>query len=326
MSEEVNQPDGQEPLPAARDFPQETSGSEASGAAAGSNPGAQQPGGRRRRRRRKNGGRTQQAEGQNISADPASGETQNRQQQPSQGQRRNGRRRGKRPFNPNGQNQNGKFGQQGQGQRQNAGNGRRRRGRRQVVFVGPMDHSYRVSQGNVPDDLPQNQNGRYRPESGMNGSAAANGFTPEAASAAGEAALRDDAPVRIFCFVEDLFFLAKIQETARKVGVKVAFLKNEKESLAKLFDQEEKPALIVVDLNNVNAKPLQLIPKLRTKFKKGTSILGFVSHVQGDLKMKAQEEGCDVVMPRSAFSQNLPNIFRRHADDEDDGGVQPPGI
>jgi hypothetical protein len=39
--------------------------------------------------------------------------------------------------------------------------------------------------------------------------------------------------------------------------------------------------------------------------------------VQGDLKVKAQEAGCDVVMPRSAFSQNLVNILRRHgAEDE----------
>ena len=53
------------------------------------------------------------------------------------------------------------------------------------------------------------------------------------------------------------------------------------------------------------------------KFKKSTSIVGFVSHVQGDLKVKAQEAGCDVVMPRSAFSQNLPSILRRHgAEDE----------
>jgi len=62
-----------------------------------------------------------------------------------------------------------------------------------------------------------------------------------------------------------------------------------------------------------------MISKLRSKFKKATSIVGFVSHVQGDLKVKAQEAGCDVVMPRSAFSQNLPSILRRHgAEDEPD--------
>ena len=38
-------------------------------------------------------------------------------------------------------------------------------------------------------------------------------------------AIREDAPTRIYCFIEDLFFLAKIQETARKLGVKVEFVK-----------------------------------------------------------------------------------------------------
>ena len=30
------------------------------------------------------------------------------------------------------------------------------------------------------------------------------------------APVREDAPTRIYCFIEDLFFLAKIQEAARK--------------------------------------------------------------------------------------------------------------
>jgi hypothetical protein len=41
-------------------------------------------------------------------------------------------------------------------------------------------------------------------------------------------------------------------------------------------------------------------------------VIGFLSHLQGDLKAKAMEAGCDMVMPRSAFSQNLPNLLRRH--------------
>jgi len=42
--------------------------------------------------------------------------------------------------------------------------------------------------------------------------------------------VRHDAPTRIFCFIEDLFFLAKIQETSRKLGVKVEFVKGDKEA------------------------------------------------------------------------------------------------
>ncbi|MBV8632453.1 MAG: response regulator transcription factor [Silvibacterium sp.] len=129
--------------------------------------------------------------------------------------------------------------------------------------------------------------------------------------------MREGAPTRIFFFIEDLFFLAKIQETSRKLGIKVAFVKADKDVVRKLTESE-RPSLIVFDLNNAVAKPLTLIPKLRAKLKKGTSIIGFLSHLQSDLKAKAIEAGCDIVMPRSAFSQNLPNLMRRHGLEEED--------
>ncbi len=131
--------------------------------------------------------------------------------------------------------------------------------------------------------------------------------------------IREDAPTRIFFFIEDLFFLAKIQETAKKLGVKVGFLKADKDIVARLsgVPDDEKPSLIVFDLNNVGAKPLTLIPKIKAKLKRGTSVIGFLSHLQGDLKVKATEAGCDMVMPRSAFSQNLPNLLRRHGLEEE---------
>jgi hypothetical protein len=44
---------------------------------------------------------------------------------------------------------------------------------------------------------------------------------------------------------------------------------------------------------------------------KTVRIIGFVSHVQGELKQKAHETGCDMVLARSAFSQNLPMLLKR---------------
>jgi hypothetical protein len=35
--------------------------------------------------------------------------------------------------------------------------------------------------------------------------------------------------------------------------------------------------------------------------------------VQGELKQRAHEAGADMVMARSAFSTNLPQILKRHA-------------
>jgi CheY-like chemotaxis protein len=129
----------------------------------------------------------------------------------------------------------------------------------------------------------------------------------------------ENAAPRIFAFIDDLFFLAKIQETARKLNVKVEFVKTDKDILGRLKKNgDEKPSLIIFDLNNASAKPLTTIPKLKKELKKGTAIIGFLSHLQADLKMKAQEAGCDMVLPRSSFSQNLPSLLRRHgADDED---------
>ncbi|MBI3666474.1 MAG: response regulator [Acidobacteria bacterium] len=116
---------------------------------------------------------------------------------------------------------------------------------------------------------------------------------------------------RIVAFVDDLFFVTKIGETARRAGVAVEFVHNEEALQQKL---ESPPSLIIVDLNLSGMKPLPLISKLKGQPElKQTSILGFVSHVQGELKQKAQKAGCDMVLARSSFSQNLPQILKRHS-------------
>lgn len=184
-------------------------------------------------------------------------------------------------------------------------------------FVGPMDHSYRVANGNVSDGPPSTIQMMSN-----NGGA---GYYPETYTSPA-APVRENATTRIFCFIEDLFFQAKISETARKLGIKVEFIKGDKDSIARLLDlpEGERPTLLVFDLNNLNAKPLVLIPKFRAKLKKATSIIGFLSHLQGDLKLKAVEAGCDTVMPRSAFSQSLPNLLRRYGVEEEEEYAQQP--
>jgi hypothetical protein len=185
-------------------------------------------------------------------------------------------------------------------------------------FVGPMDHSYRAVSGNFADGPPSTIESQGFGRGGGGGRGYTGGDSqPIDYSQGRPIPIAEDAPTRIYFFIDDLFITAKIQETARKLGVKVAFVKNDKDSLATLLNVEEadRPGLIVVDLNNANAKPLTLVPKLKTKLKRSTSIVGFLSHLQGDLKAKAVEAGCDTVMPRAAFSQNLPNLLRRYGTD-----------
>jgi len=77
---------------------------------------------------------------------------------------------------------------------------------------------------------------------------------------------------------------------------------------------KEKPSLIILDLNLESADPVQLIVKLKQNSDtKGISLIGYLSHIQVELKQQAQEAGCDMVLARSAFSQNMPQIFKRHS-------------
>jgi CheY-like chemotaxis protein len=208
---------------------------------------------------------------------------------PSGGGGKNRRRRGRRPPNHGGGHA-----------------GRDRQPQHGGIYTAPMDHSYRAGMAGGNNG----RSGRLRP-----------GFAPAYAPVDPDPLPQsDDDTSRIFAFVDDLFFQAKIQETARKLNVKVEFCKNEKDLLERIKQNgEEKPSLIIFDMNNTGAKPLTLIPKLKTKLKK-TSIIGFLSHVQGDLKQKAHEVGCDMVLPRSAFSQNLPQLLRRHGAPEETAG------
>ena len=210
---------------------------------------------------------------------------------PSGGGGRNRRRRGRRP---RGGNPGGRPGRD----QQHSG-----------IYTAPMDHSYRAA-------LASGNNGsrpRMRPGGIGQGGYSQGDLEP--------LPVREDANSRIFAFVDDLFFQAKIQETARKLNVKVEFVKAESDLTERIKQNgEEKPSLIIFDLNSNSVKPLSLIPKLKSRLKK-TSVIGFLSHVQGDLKQKAHEVGCDMVLPRSAFSQNLPQLLRRHGSWDEEGTI-----
>jgi len=116
---------------------------------------------------------------------------------------------------------------------------------------------------------------------------------------------------KLLAAVGDLFFTIKITDAAKKAGMQVEFVKTEKDLLEKA---KEMPALIVMDLNFQAVQPLKMIARLKsTPELKQISVIGYLSQVQGELKQKAHETGCDMVLARSAFSQNLPQILKRHA-------------
>lgn len=116
---------------------------------------------------------------------------------------------------------------------------------------------------------------------------------------------------RVLAVVSDLFFSVKLSEAAKRNGLAIEFVKDGGELLDKA---KGKPTVIVFDLNFEAVDPLKLISQLKgNPDTRGVSLIGYLSHIQGELKQQAQEAGCDMVMARSALSQNLMQIFKRHS-------------
>lgn len=114
----------------------------------------------------------------------------------------------------------------------------------------------------------------------------------------------------VLAVLSDLMFRVKIEEAAKRAGLPIVFVQSQADTLARA---RERPAVIIIDLNCTTAEPLDTIRALKAgDATKGIDLVGYVSHVQVDLKQAAQEEGCDTVIARSALSQNLPAILRRY--------------
>ena len=116
---------------------------------------------------------------------------------------------------------------------------------------------------------------------------------------------------RAVAVVDDLFFTVKILDAAKRAGLTLEVVKSEIDAIDKA---RSAPAVIVIDLNCNAIDPVHLIAELKgAADTKAVPLIAYVSHVQGELKQQAQQAGCDVVLARSAFSQNLPQLFKRYA-------------
>lgn len=113
---------------------------------------------------------------------------------------------------------------------------------------------------------------------------------------------------RIIAIVDDMFFAAKIRGTAETLGIDLRFAQSVDAAIeaARL----ETPALIIADLHAQACDPFALAQRFKSdELLKSIPLLGFFSHVQTALKQRAEQSGYNRIMPRSYFSNNLPDIL-----------------
>jgi PleD family two-component response regulator len=113
----------------------------------------------------------------------------------------------------------------------------------------------------------------------------------------------------VIAAVDDLFFAAKIRGTAEASGVKTIFPKT-----ADAVCEEARragDALVLLDLHAKFCDPFALAARLKSdETTRDLPIVAFFSHVQTELMRRAKEAGVDQVLPRSVFTQRLPEILQ----------------
>ncbi|MBI2818232.1 MAG: response regulator transcription factor [Acidobacteria bacterium] len=120
----------------------------------------------------------------------------------------------------------------------------------------------------------------------------------------------EDRPFRFFALVRDMFFATKISAAARRVGVTVEFARD---AASLLHICESSPGMLLLDLNDAAVDPIPLIRNLKSNPQIELRVIGYVSHVQSELIREAQKVGCDLVLPRSVFSQQLDELLKQRS-------------
>ena len=117
--------------------------------------------------------------------------------------------------------------------------------------------------------------------------------------------------------IDDLFFQAKLLETAKLTGISLQTVATGEQLLKAAAANPA--ALVIVDLNSRQGS-LDAVEQLcKANLEPGVEsngpgnprrVIGFLSHVQTELAERARAAGCQDVMPRSKFTQNLAAILR----------------
>ncbi|HZI66274.1 MAG TPA: hypothetical protein VFF17_06885 [Thermoanaerobaculia bacterium] len=110
----------------------------------------------------------------------------------------------------------------------------------------------------------------------------------------------------IVACVDDLFFRSKIEATARHLNVPLRF--TEAKDLAKAVAPED-TAAVLVEISD-GGTTLDAVARLRqNNATKDLPVIGFLRHTDRELARQAEAAGLTKVLPRSEFSETLPDLL-----------------
>jgi len=109
--------------------------------------------------------------------------------------------------------------------------------------------------------------------------------------------------------VRDLIFSSKISGTARAVGIDAKIVSTTNALQAALDGGDV--ALVIVDMSLPNDEAIAALRCGAGHASRPTTV-AFYSHVQSALREAAEQAGADLIMARSKFTEDLPQLLRQH--------------
>ena len=102
---------------------------------------------------------------------------------------------------------------------------------------------------------------------------------------------------------DDMIFSSRITGTAQALGLKVNAVKSAKNLMAQA--KERTPTCIIVDLSHPDLRVPELIGELQDICSPLPRLVAYGSHVDAATLRAARDAGCNIVLPRSAFVEQL---------------------
>ena len=110
--------------------------------------------------------------------------------------------------------------------------------------------------------------------------------------------------------ITDVFFLAKVHDAIKAAGAEMKLARSADEALS---HARSGASLVILDLNDRAFPALEVAASMRAEEDlRAVPVVGFLSHVQADLKKQAVATGITEVLARSVFSSSLPAVLRRY--------------
>jgi DNA-binding NarL/FixJ family response regulator len=103
---------------------------------------------------------------------------------------------------------------------------------------------------------------------------------------------------------DDMIFSSRITGTAQALGLKIDTVKSAKTLKARAKDAM--PTCVILDLSHPELQLQELIRELHDTCSPSPRLVAYGSHVDAATLRAAREAGCDIVLPRSAFVEQLP--------------------